>query len=117
MELSPLLMNPTVVGRFANRPTTGAASNRKPLGRLVGAFKTVSSRHINEFRGSPGAPVWPSNYCEHVIRNEKMLNEIRHYIAGNPMRLAEDEENPKNIYAKREIVEPRHAVRLLCAYY
>jgi hypothetical protein len=30
-----------------------------------------------------------------------MLNEVRHYIAGNPMRWAEDEENPKKIYAKR----------------
>jgi Transposase and inactivated derivatives len=92
MELSPLLMKPAVVG---------ATSNRKPLGRLIGAFKTVSSRHINEFRGNPGAPVWQRNYYEHVIRNEESLNEIRQYIAGNPMRWAEDEENPENIGTKR----------------
>ena len=85
----------------ANPPTMEATSNRKPLGRLIGAFKTVSSKRINETRGTPGVPVWQRNYYEHIIRNEESLNEIRQYIAGNPMRWAEDEENPENIKEKR----------------
>jgi len=28
--------------------------------------------------------VWQRNYYEHIIRNEKSLNEIRRYIKNNP---------------------------------
>lgn len=34
----------------------------KPLGRLIGAYKTVSTKWINQQRGSPGAVVWQRNY-------------------------------------------------------
>jgi len=33
------------------------APTRKSLGRSVGAFKTVSTRRINEIRGTPGVPL------------------------------------------------------------
>lgn len=35
---------------------------RKPLGGLIGAFKTVSSKHINLLRRTDGIPVWQRNY-------------------------------------------------------
>ncbi len=31
-----------------------ATTQRKPLGRLIGAFKTVSTKHINDLRDTPG---------------------------------------------------------------
>jgi putative transposase len=65
----------------------------KPLGRLVGAFKTVSAKRINEMRGTPGSPVWQRNYYEHIIRNETELAEIRQYILENPLRWDDDPEN------------------------
>jgi hypothetical protein len=65
----------------------------KPLGRLVGAFKTVSAKRINEIRGTPGSPVWQRNYYEHIIRNETELEEIRQYILQNPLRWDDDPEN------------------------
>jgi len=68
---------------------------RKPIGRLIGAFKTVSTKHINIMRGTPGIPVWQRNYYEHIIRNEDALNRIRQYITDNPMRWASDRENPE----------------------
>ena len=40
----------------------------KPLGRLIEAIKTVSTKQINTLRGTPGTPVWQRNYYEHVIR-------------------------------------------------
>ncbi|WP_052606071.1 transposase [Calidithermus timidus] len=70
-------------------PTT-----RKPIGRLVGAFKMVSTKRMNEMRGTPGAAVWQRNYYEHIIRNEESLNRIRQYIAKNPLRWHLDRENP-----------------------
>ncbi len=40
---------------------------------------------------------WQRNYYEHVIRNEDELNQIRKYIAENPLKWERDEENPINI--------------------
>jgi len=69
----------------------------KPLGRLIGAFKTVSTKQINIIRNISGVPVWQRNYYEHIIRNEDELNRIRQYIIENPFRWEDDPENPKNI--------------------
>jgi putative transposase len=63
------------------------------LPEIVRAFKTFSSRCINQWRRTPGTPVWQRNYYEHIIRNEDDLREIRRYIDDNPARWAEDEYN------------------------
>jgi REP element-mobilizing transposase RayT len=60
---------------------------------LVGRFKTVSAKRINEMRGTPGTPVWQRNYYEHIIRDNAALGRIRRYIADNPARWAFDTEN------------------------
>ena len=57
---------------------------RKPLGSLIGAFKTVSTKKINQMRNTPGNSVWQRNYYQHVVRSESSLNEIRNYIMTNP---------------------------------
>ena len=49
----------------------------RTLSEIVRAFKTCSSRRINELRNSPGTSVWQRNYYEHVIRNENDYLEIR----------------------------------------
>lgn len=67
---------------------------QKTLGRLIGVFKTVSTKSINILRNSPGALVWQRNYYEHIIRNEKELYSIRQYITFNPLNWAIDEEAP-----------------------
>jgi REP element-mobilizing transposase RayT len=81
---------------------TLSASDGKPLGRLVGAFKTVSTKRINGIRGTPRLPVWQRNYYEHVIRNDDELDHLRQYIIDNPANWAEDRENPDNVGAVRE---------------
>ena len=82
-------------GGSRTAPTTHVSSVnkiRKPLGRLVGAFKTVSTKHVNRLRNTPGALLWQRNYYEHVIRNEADLVRIRNYISENPVAWEEDEE-------------------------
>ena len=66
----------------------------KPVGRLLGAFKTVSTKKINAIRLMTGGPFWQRNFYEHVIRNEESLNRIRDYIMTNPQRWELDKENP-----------------------
>jgi hypothetical protein len=45
------------VGAVREPPVPGRETKIKPLGSLVGAFKTVSSKKINQMRGTPGAMV------------------------------------------------------------
>lgn len=40
--------------------------------------------------------LWQRNYYEHIVRDEKDLNEIREYIITNPLKWALDSENPNN---------------------
>ncbi len=70
---------------------------RKPLGGLIGAFKTVSTKQINLLRDTEGRIVWQRNYYERIIRNEHEMDRITRYIESNPTRWAEDEENPVRI--------------------
>ena len=73
---------------------TAPTGKRKSLGRLIGAFKTVSTKQINQIRKTPGMKLWQRNYYEHIIRNENELKRIREYIANNPMKWEFDRENP-----------------------
>ena len=77
-------------GGSRTAPTTW---KRKPLGRLIGAFKTVSTKQINIMRKIPGAQVWQRNYFERIVRNETELNRIRQYIIENPSNWESDEES------------------------
>jgi len=74
----------------------------KPIGRLVGAFKTVSTKEI--CRGGsrtaltrtaptdeiPIPTIWQRDYYEHIIRDEKSYIKISDYIINNPLNWQED---------------------------
>ena len=64
------------------------------VGAIVGAYKSTTARLINGLRRTPGAPVWQRNYYEHIIRNERDLDEIRAYVRNNPLQWELDLENP-----------------------
>jgi REP element-mobilizing transposase RayT len=81
-------------GRGGSRTAPTIVDKRKPLGRLIGAFKTVSTKRINALRNTPAVAVWQRNYYEHVIRSEDELVRTSEYILNNPARWAEDENNP-----------------------
>ena len=73
-----------------------STAKRKPLGRLIGAFKTVSTKKINILRDAPGTPLWQRNYYEHIIRNEQAMDKIRQYIINNLISWVEDQLHPDN---------------------
>jgi REP element-mobilizing transposase RayT len=81
MENTTPKMN-DVAGRATHRvaPTMAAGS----LGAIIGQFKSVTTKRINQTRNTPGAPVWQRNYYEHIIRNDSDLHAIRQYISSNP---------------------------------
>ncbi len=90
-----VIVNELRRGRSRTTPAQ-TAPKRKPLGRLIGAFKTVSTKQINVMRNTPGEPIWQRNYYEHIVRNERALDAIRSYIAANPRRWESDRDNPRN---------------------
>jgi REP element-mobilizing transposase RayT len=59
------------------------ALRRKPLNELIGAFKTVSTKHVNLLRNTPGAVVWQRDFWDHVVRDDVDLHRIREYIRDN----------------------------------
>jgi len=89
---------PTIVRPMVSNGET------KTLGRLVGAFKTVTTKHINIVRNTPGITVWQRNYYERIIRNDGELNRIRGYIENNPGRWTWDAENAENPFG---LITPR----------
>ena len=75
---------------------TPPPNKRKPLGSLIGTFKTVSTKRINAIRNTPSEPIWQRNYYEHIVRDERALDTIRDYIAANPRRWESGRDNPRN---------------------
>ena len=65
------------------------------LPEIIRGFKTYTARIINRINGTPGQAVWQRNYYEHVVRTENDLDGIRRYIMENPLKWAEDPENPE----------------------
>ena len=71
--------------------------SRHSLSEIVRGFKSFSARRINTLRHTEGIPVWQRNYYEHIIRNEPEMDRISRYIESNPLRWADDGENPNRV--------------------
>ena len=76
---------------------------RHGLPEVVRAFKTFSSRRINEQRQTPGEKVWQRNYWERVIRNDEELRHIREYIQNNPAQWALDRLHPQSGWFEKAV--------------
>jgi REP element-mobilizing transposase RayT len=71
-------------------PEKPAFLERKPIGRLIGAFKTLSTSQINQSLATSGNQLWQRDFWEHVIRNEHELNLIRASVRNNPAQWFND---------------------------
>jgi len=74
----------------------------KSISSFIVGFKSIVTKKINILRNTPKLPVWQRNYFEHIIRNNKEMNEIREYIINNPLKWDLDKENPNNV---RELIQ------------
>ena len=64
------------------------------LGAIVRSFKSAVSYRIHKEHNATG--IWQRNYYEHIIRDEKDLQNKTDYIEANPMLWDEDDNNPRN---------------------
>jgi len=83
-------------------------SKPKSIGSIMTGFKSAVTKRLNEYRKTPGAPIWQRNYWEHIIRDEHDLNCIREYIMNNPLQWELDDENPNKITYGRPAGRPHH---------
>ena len=67
------------------------------LGQIVAYFKYQSTKEMNKADNTGTVTkFWQRNYYEHIIRNEKDLQNKTDYIEANPRMWDEDDENPIN---------------------
>jgi len=64
---------------------------------IVRAYKSAVTHAVNAAENQRGAVLWQKNYYEHVIRNERELNNIGWYIVNNPLNWQLDRDNFQNI--------------------
>jgi len=76
------------------------------IGLIIGQYKSIVTKRINQLRNSRNAPVWQRNYYEHVVRDEKDLNDIRDYIRNNAFKWSDDHENPDSAEVTSRVVAP-----------
>jgi len=68
---------------------------RPTLGQIIAYFKYQSTKEMNAVDGSGAiTKFWQRNYYEHIIRNQREMDNIWKYIASNPFMCAGDDENP-----------------------
>ena len=75
------------------------SSSELSLTTIIQRFKTLTTtKYINGVRHNHWYPfrkkLWQRNYYEHVIRDEKSLEEIQKYIVNNPYHWEEDVLHP-----------------------
>jgi len=90
-----IITESNVVGATGRSPLQ-RGPRPKSLGAFIAGFKSAATKRINELCGTPGEPIWQRNYYEHVVHDEHELNDIREYIAKNPLKWEMDGENPRN---------------------
>ena len=81
------------------RPTTPDNHPKGPkpnsLGAIIGSYKSAVSNRIHKEHNATG--IWQRNYYEHIIRDEKDLQNKTDYILANPSLWDKDDENSVNV--------------------
>jgi len=87
---------PTEQPQTMDQPQKGQPQGIAPtVGDVVGAFKSLSTNDFirnvkqNNWR-TFYKKLWPRNYFEHIIRNEKSYNQISEYMQTNPLKWQDD---------------------------
>lgn len=70
----------------------------RSLGAIVRAYKSAVTYAVNSAQNMRGAILWQKNYYEHVVRNDRELNNIGWYIINNPLNWQLDRDNLQNTH-------------------
>jgi putative transposase len=81
----------------------------KSLHTIIGSYKSAVTKLIHAKGSAFG---WQSRFHDHIIRNEKELNNIRQYIDNNPAKWELDRENPDPLRNLKILNQPASKERM-----
>ena len=82
-------------GETQNQGGETPPQRRPTLGQIMAYFKYQSTKEMNKIETENSiTKFWQRSYYEHIIRNEKELQQKTDYIMDNPSQWDEDDENP-----------------------
>lgn len=70
--------------------TNGTGNPSPTIGNVVGWFKYITTKEINNIRNLPSAKFFQRSFHDHIIRNEKEFQMIYKYIDENPINWEND---------------------------
>ena len=65
----------------------------RSISSFMAGFKSSATKMINEYRNTPGQPVWQARFHDHIIRNDTEYRRISDYIINNPVNWRYDKFN------------------------
>jgi len=65
------------------------------LGAIIGSYKSAVTKRIGREMNETG--IWQRSYYEHIIRDDKDLQNKTDYINANPLLWDQDDENSINV--------------------
>ncbi|MEL6269261.1 MAG: transposase [Chloroflexota bacterium] len=86
IELDGFVVMPNHVHGILVFPDDGALN----LSTVMQSYKSSVTRHIRKALLQPDLKIWQMRFHDHIIRNERDLNNIRHYVQTNPAGWEED---------------------------
>jgi REP element-mobilizing transposase RayT len=96
-----------------DRKNRAPSRDASTLGQIIGSFKSKCvidyMKYCLEKNDEEIWKIWQRNYYEHIICDEKELNQIRQCILENPAKWLEDEDNPINIENDQRLGHPQGA--------
>jgi len=96
--MRPDTISPNPMPPKPQKPDVRRASLRRvprSLGSFIAGFKASVTSRAERNLNMTG--IWQRNYYEHIIRNDRELNNIRWYIRNNPLNWQLDRDNLQNI--------------------
>ncbi|MYF29518.1 MAG: transposase [Gammaproteobacteria bacterium] len=96
VEIEPFVVMPNHVHGLVS---TWEAVDPPALGRIIGAFKSITAREYRtgasagRWLAMPGG-LWQRGYFDHVVRDETDAARIIDYINANPANWVTDPDNP-----------------------
>ncbi len=82
-----LVLTDPKVGEASLAPTPGSRRVAHSLGAVIGNFKSGVTRAAHRDLGLAGR-IWQRGYYDHIVRSERDADQIRQYIASNPLALS-----------------------------
>ena len=85
--------------------TQGSAPTKLSLSSIIKRVKSLTTKkYIDGIKNhnwpSFNKRLWQRSFHDHIIRNDKSLNNIREYIINNPAKWDDDANNIKNYKSK-----------------